>query len=229
MTNPDDPKEIISSGYNALSYLYRKDEDATGHYKQWIDLLRSLLEPPAKILDLGCGCGVPVARDLAETGFSVTGVDISEVQVARAKQLVTNARFVHGDFTSSKVADELEAFAPPGAKATFAAVVCLYAIIHVPVDEQRGVLHQISTWLEDGGYALVLTGISPLEEEQRGWLGSDHSVRMQWSHAGVEEFRVWIRETGFEVLRDEHQPDPLGEGESEGHQFFLLQKRRALP
>jgi len=39
------------------------------------------LQSPARVLDIGCGNGVPATRLLAER-FDVIGVDISEVQIA---------------------------------------------------------------------------------------------------------------------------------------------------
>jgi len=42
-----------------------------------------ILGEKSRVLDLGCGCGVPVARDLAAAGHEVIGVDVSEVQLQR--------------------------------------------------------------------------------------------------------------------------------------------------
>ena len=52
------------------------------------------------VLDLGCGCGVPVARDLVAAGHRVTGVDISDVQIQRARHLVPAATFRRADATT---------------------------------------------------------------------------------------------------------------------------------
>lgn len=43
------------------------------------------LVPPARVLDVGCGYGRH-SVELARLGFQVTGVDISEVQLARARE-----------------------------------------------------------------------------------------------------------------------------------------------
>ncbi len=43
------------------------------------------MTPPARILDVGCGYGRH-SIELARLGFDVTGIDISEVQLARARE-----------------------------------------------------------------------------------------------------------------------------------------------
>lgn len=48
------------------------------------------LTPPARILDVGCGYGRH-SVELARLGFEVTGVDISEVQLARARERALTA------------------------------------------------------------------------------------------------------------------------------------------
>ena len=68
-----DPKEIVTFGYNKVSYAYREaNYDITNSpYKDWLAPLTSKLNKGDRVLDLGCGCGVPVACILAEQLFSV--------------------------------------------------------------------------------------------------------------------------------------------------------------
>ena len=48
----------------------------------WLDSFSALLPPAASVLGIGCGSGVPVARDLARRGLSVTGVDSAPEMIA---------------------------------------------------------------------------------------------------------------------------------------------------
>src|SRR5690606_27795962 len=95
-----DPKDIVRRGYDHISYAYRADqEDASAdQYHAWLDELLPLLTPLTEerptILELGCG--IPVARRLAAVS-DVTGVDISPVQIERARKLVPNAAFICAD------------------------------------------------------------------------------------------------------------------------------------
>src|SRR5262245_4614385 len=88
-----DPKDLVRRSYDQISHLCRGETISRERgYSAWLEALVPLLQPGGAILDLGCGCGIPVAQELAQQ-FHVTGVDISAVQIARARQLVPQATF----------------------------------------------------------------------------------------------------------------------------------------
>jgi len=143
----DDPKQLVRRGYDALSYRYRADDADDGNYGPWLAALRVRIPAGAAVLDLGCGNGIPVARHLAAAGHAVTGVDSSQVQIQRARRLVPAATFLHADITD---------LTRPAA--TFDAVVCLYALIHLPLEEHPPLLGRITGWLRPGGWLLATAG-----------------------------------------------------------------------
>jgi SAM-dependent methyltransferase len=192
-----EPKEIVRRGYDALSYRYRGDAEEPAQYATWLGQLRERVPAGGAILDLGCGCGVPLARDLAAGGYAVTGVDLSAVQVERARQLVPAARFVHVD------AAQVEFPA-----ASFDAVVSLYALIHLPLDEQPALLGRIGRWLRPGGWLLATTGQRAWTGTEDGWLGGD--TPMWWSHADAATYRSWIGQAGLAVVTQEVVPEGDG-------------------
>ena len=55
------------------------------------------LGPGARVLDAGCGTGVPTARQLTEAGLDVTGIDISPVMLGLARQNAPLATFTEMD------------------------------------------------------------------------------------------------------------------------------------
>ncbi len=189
-----DPKDIVGRGYDALSYRYRGDADAPEQYATWLAQLRERVPAGGAILDLGCGCGVPLDRDLAASSYEVTGVDLSAVQVERARRLVPAARFLHAD------AAEVELPA-----ASFDAVVSLYALIHMPLDEQPALLGRIGRWLRPGGWLLATTGQRAWTGTEDGWLGGD--VPMWWSHADAATYQTWIEQAGLAVVAQEVVPE----------------------
>ncbi len=76
-------EDWFDSPYYTLLYQHRDEEEA----KRFIDVLMDKLQPAAGacILDLACGRG-RYSRYLAQKGFRVTGIDLSENSIAFARQ-----------------------------------------------------------------------------------------------------------------------------------------------
>jgi 2-polyprenyl-3-methyl-5-hydroxy-6-metoxy-1,4-benzoquinol methylase len=199
----------VRRGYDALSHRYRADDAGEGHYAGWLAGLRERVPAGGAVLDLGCGAGVPVARALDADGFRVTGVDVSEVQIGRARRLVPGARFLRADATLVEF--------PAG---SFDGVVCLYTLIHLPLDEQPVLLGRIAGWLRPGGWLLATTGQQAWTGTEDNWLGG--SATMWWSHADAATYRDWLGRAGLEVTAQDFVPE--GDG---GHALFWARRPEA--
>jgi SAM-dependent methyltransferase len=190
-----DPKTLVRQSYDTISRAYRGDSVSRDRqYFVWLDALMPLVQPDDAILDLGCGCGIPVAQELAQR-FHVTGVDISAVQIARARQLVPQATFLCTDMSTLHF--------PPG---TFTAIVSFFAIIHLPVDEHRPLLERCFTWLSPGGTLMATVGHRAWTGYQDAWYGAP----MYWSHADEATYLTWLQEIGFAVLWTKFIPEGDG-------------------
>ncbi len=207
-----DPKGLVRHGWNRASVYYRpgpSGPDVFHHtlsdHEEWLQPFFRYLEPGSDVLDLGCGCGIPDSRLLSER-FRVTGVDISDVQIERARRYVPDAQFLRADISSIRFPPE-----------SFAGVVCLYALIHVPLDEQRALLGRIHRWLRPGGLVLVTTGETAYTGVEDDWLGSN--AKMYWSHTDGATYARWFAEVGFARVRRRFVPE--GDG---GHALFLARK-----
>jgi SAM-dependent methyltransferase len=206
------PKDIVRTGYDKISHTYRSDlldwnDPAIIQYEQWVTELIALIPPRGTVLDLGCGNGIPVAKFLVDAGFALTGVDISAVQIARAQLALPGARFVCADMT--------ELTFPPQ---TFTAIVCFYAIIHVPLAEQPALLANMYEWLQPGGYLLATVGFDAWTGTEENWL-DDAGGQMYWSHADKATYERWCMSQGFRLCWMRFIP----EGNS-GHTLLLAQK-----
>ena len=76
---PQEQKQIVRRGYDKLSFAYRADDtpDDYQDYAAWVSILAERLPGGSPVLDIGCGCGLPATKVLAER-FDVTGVDFSD-------------------------------------------------------------------------------------------------------------------------------------------------------
>jgi SAM-dependent methyltransferase len=168
-----DMYRLVRSGYDDVADVYMRRFGISTVRQKWLDLLLgSLPVSGGRVLDLGCGAGIPVTRDLAAAGHIVIGVDGSPRQLARARRNVPAAMFVEADMC--KVA-----FAP----ASFDAVGAFYAITHVPPVQQRALITSIATWLRPGGTLIASFGTGAAGEWTGCWLGT----RMFFGHAGEAE------------------------------------------
>jgi cyclopropane fatty-acyl-phospholipid synthase-like methyltransferase len=202
----NDPKTIVRAGYDAISHNYRADtfDFENSGYKVFLTEFERSLTPGDRVLDLGCGCGIPVARHLARS-YAVTGVDISETQVTRARALVPDAQFVCGDMTEMAFPD-----------ASFEAAVSFYAVIHVPAEQHLGLFERVSRWLVSGDMFLVTLGHTAWTGTAADW----HGAEMYWSHADAATYRAWLDQAGFNVEAEHFVPE--GDG---GHTLFIARKR----
>ena len=196
MSAIENPVDMVRDGYDRASLAYRGDTcdlEQSG-YGHWLRRLEPRLESGARVLDLGCGCGIPVAHELAQR-YQVTGVDLSPVQIERAHALVPDAAFVCADMT------EVD-FDP----ASFDAVTAFYSIINIPVDRQPELFRRIHRWLVPGGWLLAIVGRFPwtgVEPDFRGVKG----VPMYWSHGSITDYRRWLTEAGFELDEEGVEPE----------------------
>src|ERR1051325_683674 len=135
-----DPKALVATGYDVIAETYLERYGRSKVRDYWLKELIARLPPRARVLDLGCGAGLPVAGSLAARGFIVTGVDGAARQVELARRNVPGAEFIQADIT-----------AIPLSPAAFDAVAAFYSVTHIPREEHPVLLRRIANWLKPGG------------------------------------------------------------------------------
>ncbi|KAK2046414.1 methyltransferase domain-containing protein [Colletotrichum somersetense] len=152
----------------------------------------------SRVLELGCGCGLPVTERLLTTpDIFVTANDLSSTQIQLARESLARhgadrITFVEGDMMGLEFSE-----------GSFDAVVGMYSIIHLPRDEQTEMIRRIAKWLKPGGLMLVNFAAEDMAEvvmdkwlHDKGW--------MYWSGWGTEGTLARIKEAGLEIiLQDE--------------------------
>jgi SAM-dependent methyltransferase len=203
-------RDLVRRGYDIISEAYRSDHGAAAptsaehvsQYAAWVEELAGLLPDGARVLDLGCGAGLPATRELADRRLQVVGVDFSAVQLQRARRLVPAASLVQADMTELRLRP-----------ASLDAVVSFYALIHVPLADQQALLPRIQGWLRPGGYLLAIVGADR-------WTGTENylGASMFWDHADAGTYLRWLESAGMAPIWHRYIP----EGDS-GHTLVLAQ------
>jgi CTP:molybdopterin cytidylyltransferase MocA/ubiquinone/menaquinone biosynthesis C-methylase UbiE len=182
-------RATVAAGYDALGADYadwsaRVVDPARQRFV--VDLM-SRLSDGARVVDLGCGPGVPSTKQLAER-FTVTGVDISIAQLALARRNVPTANFIEADIASVSFPDE-----------TIDAVTAFYSLIHLPRAEHSATLAKVVRWLKPGGLVLAALSCADNPDWTGDWLGQP----MFFSGYDASTNRRMLTEAGFEIVRDE--------------------------
>jgi SAM-dependent methyltransferase len=203
-----DFKNIVKNGYNQIAERYLAQRTADSEDVRLLGDFIELLSADAKVLDAGCGAGVPITQLLAEH-FDVTGVDFSEAQIELAKKNMPTAKFICEDLTKLEF--------PEG---TFDGICSYYAIIHIPREEHQALLAKFHQILNTGGIALLCLGAQNLVDDiEEDYLGT----RMYWSHYDSAIYRNMLKEIGFSSIWSKFVKDESSEGA--GHLFVLVQKK----
>jgi SAM-dependent methyltransferase len=206
-----DPKSLVANGYDQMAGEYLARFGVSAVRERWFTALTSRLTARggARVLDLGCGAGLPVARDLIALGHDVLGIDGSEQQVALARRNVPSGEFRQGDMTTIELP-----------KAGFDAVCAFYSITHVPRSEHRHLMRHILGWLKPGGVFVASLGATATPEWQGEWLGAE----MYFSHFGADENTALVRDAGFIIEQAEEQVQ-----DNEDQRFLWIVARKPAP
>jgi ubiquinone/menaquinone biosynthesis C-methylase UbiE len=207
--NPTDPKQVVERSYDQVAHEYaRLEGESEWPRMRWLRKLLDRLEPGSSVLDLGCGSGEPADVEISKV-HQVTGVDISQTQIALARQNVPTGHFIHGDAGSAEF--------PPS---SFDAVVSFYTLEHIPREEHKTVLRRICKWLRVGGLLLISMEAGDYDDVMGEWLG----VPMFISSYDPETMKQMVNQVGFELLETAIETQLEG-GKDIPFLWVLAQKR----
>jgi len=122
------PFDRIGKRYDE-SFVERDEQVAEGNW------LITQLTPPARVLDLGCGSGLPTSKQLIDAGVEVVGVDESAEMLGLAKEQAPGGEYLHRDLRD--IADLGE----------FDAAILFFSLIMLPKGDIPPLLSQLRSQL----------------------------------------------------------------------------------
>ena len=150
---------------------------------KWIERFRSLLQPSATVLDLGCGSGQPVARYLIESGLAIVGVDSSEHMIALCTERFPNQQWLEADMRTL------------GLDQTFAGILAWNSFFHLKPDDQRRMFTIFQQHAAPGALLMFTSGTALGEA-----LGEFQGETLYHASLDPQEYTAQLYDHGFEVL-----------------------------
>ena len=135
--------------------------------EEWTRKVEAFVMPDDRVVELGCGTGVPAGRFLAAR-YDYTGIDASPGMLAQARAALPGAQLIRADMHTVQF--------PPG---SLGAVVAFSSISHTPRETHATLFAAIATWLRPGGvFVGNLHSHDDPDDFEPDWLGAGP---MRWS------------------------------------------------
>lgn len=170
--------------YDAIGTRY---DEAFPHKEGQVACAEALLAglpPGARVLDVGCGTGLPTARQLVAAGCEVTCLDISPRMLEIAQANVPQARFVQGDVLD--LAQE---------HGRFDGVTAFFSLLHLPRAELRDALELLRDILVPQGLMALAMVEADVDDVPIPFLGS----RIRVTGYLRDELQSILLDSGFAV------------------------------
>ncbi|MGD1221037.1 MULTISPECIES: class I SAM-dependent DNA methyltransferase [Streptomyces] len=145
----------------------------------------------SRVLDLGCGTGVPTSRQLADAGFEVVGIDLSGGMVELARGYVPAARFHQMDIADLRPGG-------PQDLGRFDAVAAFFSLLMLPRAEIPLALATIRHLLVPGGLFVLSMVEADVDDFSIPFLGN--TIRV--SGYLREDLLKVIEAAGFDIAEE---------------------------
>lgn len=150
---------------------------------RWLDRFCALIPEGGQILDLGCGSGLPLARELADRGFAVTGVDGAPEMLELFRHNLPDSKAVLMDMRALSLGER------------FSGILAWDSFFHLAPTDQRGMFGRFAAHAAQGCALMFTSG--PAEGEAIGEL---EGVPLYHGSLGADEYRSLLRAHGFRVV-----------------------------
>ncbi|MFI0900320.1 class I SAM-dependent DNA methyltransferase [Streptomyces sp. NPDC020983] len=154
--------------------------------------LAGALPAGSRVLDLGCGTGMPTARQLVDAGHHVVGVDLSAGILELARRNVPEGEYLQADIAHLPPGPPLE----PGG---FDGVAAFFSLLMLRRSEIPETLRAVHALLAPGGLLALSMVEADVDDVPIPFLG--HTIRV--SGYLQDDLREIVTDAGFEVIKED--------------------------
>lgn len=198
------PDDILPT-YDRVARSYARLRDKSLMERHWLD--RMLAHAPGRrVLDLGCGAGVPISAYLIDRRSQVTGVDGSAAMLDLFRENCPKAEAVLADMRQLDLGRQ------------FDAILAWNSFFHLSAEDQRAMFAVFAAHAAPGSALMFTSG--PEAGEAIGEVNGEPVFHSSLSPA---EYRALMAENGFAVI-DFVPEDPL----CGAHSVWLARYRRSM-
>ncbi|MFS2225976.1 class I SAM-dependent DNA methyltransferase [Pantoea sp. B65] len=175
---------------------------STNLYEQpWLDSFLKLVPVNGRILDIGCGNGVPIADYFIRQGYQVTGVDSSKPMLDRCRQRFPQHHWLQADMRELALSEQFDG-------------IIVWDSFFFLTPEDQCQMFTIFRQHASSHAALMFTS-GPDSGEA---IGSFQGEALYHASLAPEEYRQLLHQHGFSVVRMVAE-DP----DCQGHTVWLAQ------
>jgi ubiquinone/menaquinone biosynthesis C-methylase UbiE len=171
--------------YDLIADWYSTDRGRTVGVAEAL-AVAATLPAGSRILDVGCGNGVPITEALVNAGYRVAGLDSSTGMLARFMVNLPGAPAVRGDARQC-----------PFTSGAFDAAISWGMIFHLPRRDQARVFASVSRVLKPGA-SFLFTAAEREGDDDAGITGTMNGVTFHYY--AVPSYRALAAEHGLELV-----------------------------
>ena len=196
---------IIEKAYNLVAGKYAEHfKDELEHKSLDRDILSRFskeISGRSPVWDFGCGPG-QITRFLHKLGVEISGLDLSEVLIAKARDLHPEICFKKGNILDLEFSDS-----------SLAGIVAFYSIVHFSKNQVEKAFNEIFRVLQPGGLFLFSYHIGEDSIHLDEFLGKKIEIDFMFFNTGF--ITECLKRSGFEIVElIEREPYPEVEYQS---------------
>jgi len=200
----DDRQPTVSDIYQRHGEAWAEARNKELIERSWLDNFSALLPVGGAVLDIGCGSGLPIARELVRRGFDVTGVDSTPTMLSMFRRNLPD--------TAAHLMDMRQL----ALDRRFAGLLAWDSFFHLSPDDQRPMFARFRAHAAPGAALMFTSG-----NEEGCAIGELEGDPLYHGSLNPDEYRTLLDAAGFEVVAH-IAADPAC-----GHRTVWLARQRA--